>query len=111
MNNQQIVRCGELLVQYKLLLLGIESSPLYTGSGIDQVELSRIFERFYQADKSRAGVKGRGSGLGLPIASEIVNAHGGTITVNSEPGQGSVFMVKIPLVNPEQTSTRNHGSR
>ncbi len=40
MNNQQIVRCGELLVQYKLLLLGIESSPLYTGSGIDLVAYS-----------------------------------------------------------------------
>jgi len=40
MNNQQIVRCGELLVQYKLLLLGIESSPLSTGSGIDLVAYS-----------------------------------------------------------------------
>ena len=40
MNNQQIVRCGELLVQYKLLMLGIESSPLSTGSGIDLVAYS-----------------------------------------------------------------------
>ncbi len=63
-----------------------------TGEGIPPEELSRIFERFYQLDQARRG----GAGLGLSIAYEIVRAHGGTITVQSQPGKGSVFVVKLP---------------
>ena len=68
-----------------------------TGSGIPPEELNRIFERFYQVDKSRAAPAGRqGSGLGLAIAKKIVEAHGGRIEASSQLGQGSIFIVRLP---------------
>ena len=66
-----------------------------TGSGIAAQDLPYVFERFYRADKSRARASG-GAGLGLAIAREIAHAHGGTLTVQSEPGQGSTFTSCIP---------------
>lgn len=70
-----------------------------TGVGMENVEIPRIFERFYQVERSRPGGGVRGTGLGLPIAQEIVHAHGGSIAVESQPGQGSNFVVKIPIAN------------
>jgi signal transduction histidine kinase len=72
-----------------------------TGQGIPPEELSRVFERFYQLDKSRRGGKGRGVGLGLAIAREIVHAHGGGLTVESHVGQGSKFIVQLPVARPD----------
>ena len=66
------------------------------GVGIAAEDLSRIFERFYQADKSRRGGAGRGVGLGLAIAVQIITAHGGRIWVESQVGQGSTFTVSLP---------------
>jgi signal transduction histidine kinase len=71
-----------------------------TGPGLPSKESSRIFERFYQVDKSRPGGIRRGSGLGLAIVREIIHAHNGEISVESKEGQGSVFVVKLPLVAP-----------
>ncbi len=65
------------------------------GSGIPKESISRIFEPFYRAEKSRARRTG-GSGLGLAIVKNIVEAHRGNITVNSEPGKGTVFSIRIP---------------
>ena len=69
-----------------------------TGPGIPSVELPRIFERFYKADKSRHR-DGEGSGLGLAIARHTVDAHGGHIRAESEPGRGSVFIVELPAAD------------
>ncbi len=66
-----------------------------TGQGIRQNDLPHIFERFYRADKSRAAATGR-TGLGLAITRVIVNRHGGTIIVETEPGKGSTFTVGLP---------------
>ena len=65
------------------------------GTGISIEELPNIFERFYRADKSRNRLTG-GSGIGLTIVKSIVNAHGGSIEVKSEPGLGSEFTVHLP---------------
>lgn len=67
-----------------------------TGIGIDEDAQKHVFERFYKADKSRERAK-KGSGLGLAIAKKIVETHGGKITVQSEPGAGTVFTVSLPV--------------
>ncbi|SHI79400.1 sensor histidine kinase [Parasporobacterium paucivorans] len=65
------------------------------GIGIPAKELSLVFERFYRTDKSRNRKTG-GAGVGLTIAKSIVDAHGGTIAVDSEEGKGSRFIVTLP---------------
>jgi len=72
-----------------------------TGTGISPDELSRIFERFYQLDKSRSGGGPRGAGLGLAISREIVEAHGGSLKAQSVVGRGSRFTVRLPIVQPD----------
>lgn len=64
-----------------------------TGVGISRKQLPLVFERFYRADQART--RG-GAGLGLAIARQIVEAHGGTIEARSEPGKGSTFIIRIP---------------
>jgi signal transduction histidine kinase len=66
-----------------------------TGEGIQPEDLPHIFERFYRGEKSRSRASG-GAGLGLAIARGIVEAHGGKITVESAPGQGSTFIFTLP---------------
>ncbi len=67
-----------------------------TGLGIPEKEIPRIFERFYVVDKSRSRKLG-GTGLGLSIVKHIVLLHGGKIEVESKPGHGSRFIVKLPI--------------
>lgn len=69
-----------------------------TGIGIPPADLPHIFERFFRADRARQATTG-GAGLGLSIARRIVEAHGGHIEVSSQPGEGSVFRVLLPLGN------------
>ncbi len=66
------------------------------GRGIEPEELPQIFDRFYRVDPSRARATG-GSGLGLTIAKQLVEAHQGTIGVESKLGKGSCFYVELPL--------------
>lgn len=68
-----------------------------TGIGIDEAEQKRIFERFYRINSDRSRNTG-GSGLGLAIASMIVQAHKGSLQVQSQSGKGSTFTVRLPLV-------------
>ncbi len=67
-----------------------------TGEGIAPVVLPHIFEHFYRADSARSSLTG-GSGLGLTIVRNIVEAHGGRITVESVLGQGTVFRIHLPI--------------
>ncbi|HEX7170137.1 MAG TPA: ATP-binding protein [Rubrobacter sp.] len=66
-----------------------------TGVGIPEEDLNQLFERFYRVDKDRSRASG-GSGLGLAISKQIVELHGGSISVESEVGVGSVFEVILP---------------
>jgi signal transduction histidine kinase len=67
-----------------------------TGSGISSEDLGLVFERFYRVDPSRTRSTG-GTGLGLTIANQLVEAHGGSIGVESSVGQGSRFFFRLPL--------------
>ncbi|MDL9945428.1 HAMP domain-containing sensor histidine kinase [Gordonia sp. ABSL11-1] len=68
-----------------------------TGQGLTPDEASHVFERFYRGDSSRhRGDGGGGSGLGLSIVAALVDAHGGTVGVDSAPGHGSTFWVRLP---------------
>jgi len=74
------------------------------GLGIPKEEHERIFERFHRVSTGLVhDVKG--SGLGLPLVRHIVEAHGGSVTVESEPGQGSTFTLHLPLAGPAQADS------
>lgn len=68
-----------------------------SGEGIPVAEQKRIFERFYQVDKARVRGQGHGYGLGLAICKQILERHGGSISLTSIIGEGSDFVVKLPL--------------
>jgi len=67
------------------------------GYGIEEKHLERLFERFYRVDKGRSRQEG-GTGLGLSIVKHIAQAHGGTISVKSRYGEGSLFSIQLPSV-------------
>jgi two-component system, OmpR family, sensor kinase len=75
-----------------------------SGIGIAPGDLPHIFERFWRADQARTRTGERpGVGLGLSITKWIVEAHGGSITVHSRPGRGSIFTARLPKSNPRVT--------
>jgi two-component system, OmpR family, phosphate regulon sensor histidine kinase PhoR len=84
---------GEIVLSAEIFGDSIRFGVCDTGIGIPEDEVSRIFERFYRVDKSRAG---SGTGLGLSIAKHIVEAHKGKIWAESREGQGSTFYFTIP---------------
>jgi signal transduction histidine kinase len=71
-----------------------------SGMGIPEEQLERVFERFYRGDQSHSTTI-EGTGLGLAITKDIVALHRGTVKVESTVGEGSVFTVRIPLINDE----------
>src|SRR4029077_10255229 len=70
-----------------------------SGVGVSAGDLPHLFERFYRVGKDRSRARG-GVGLGLSIAQRIATAHGGDISVSSEPGSGSTFRMRLPIVPP-----------
>jgi signal transduction histidine kinase len=74
---------------------GVMVSVIDTGEGIPAEQLPRVFDRFFQATNSRMGAR-HGAGLGLPIARGIVEAHGGTIWVESVQGRGTTVRFTLP---------------
>jgi signal transduction histidine kinase len=72
-----------------------------SGAGIPAAQLPRIFDKFFQADNQVAAAT-EGTGLGLAIAKNIVEAHRGTITVDSTPGVGTTFAITLPIALPQR---------
>ena len=82
----------------------VEISVVDQGIGIPQDELDRIFERFYRVDPARHRSTG-GTGLGLSIVKHVAQVHGGAIEVQSTPGQGTTFRLKLPIAKATTTAT------
>ena len=68
------------------------------GPGIPKDSQVRIFERFYRVDKARSREQG-GTGLGLAIVKHVIQAHGGEVRIESEPGAGSNFIITLPAAS------------
>jgi signal transduction histidine kinase/ligand-binding sensor domain-containing protein/DNA-binding response OmpR family regulator len=80
----------------------IEMRVRDTGIGISPDRLEKVFERFFQSQDNHSVIN-QGSGIGLSLTSEFVKMHGGTIHAESEPGKGSLFVVRLPLKEEEGT--------
>ena len=87
---------GEVTVSASRHNGSVELRVADTGVGIPPEHLPRLFERFYRVDPARSREDG-GTGIGLAIARSVVEAHGGTITAESEIGRGSVFTFDLPV--------------
>lgn len=103
---------GRVIVAARRVRPGwIEMSVSDTGSGIAAEDLSRVFERFYRSDRSRERGHGLGhSGLGLAIVKEVVEAHGGSVTVESEVGVGTVFRMLLPEALKDRAEQESPGA-
>lgn len=88
----------------------VEISVADNGVGIPREHLPRLFERFYRGDTARSRDDG-GTGIGLAIARSVVEAHGGTIRAESEPGIGSVFSFDLPASVDANDSPANARTR
>jgi signal transduction histidine kinase len=101
---------GEISARAEEAPGGIQIAIADTGRGIPTHDLKRIFERFYQADKSRAKAGRQGTGLGLTISREIIQAHGGTIRAESVQGSGTTFYIWLPLPRSSDETARRAAS-
>lgn len=90
---------GEVAITVVPDKAGVSITVQDRGAGISADQLPHIFDKFYQAD-NQAQAATKGTGLGLAIAKEIVEAHGGAISVESHLGQGTTFVVTLPLEPP-----------
>jgi len=87
---------GTITVRLRALDASVELTVADTGVGIPAADLPHLFERFHRVAGTRARSH-EGTGIGLALVRELVQLHGGTVAVRSEPGQGSVFTVEIPV--------------
>jgi two-component system sensor histidine kinase ResE len=95
---------GKVLLRAAMQGNGVLTQVCDTGEGIPASDLPRIFDRFYQVDKSRQSERREGAGLGLTITKGIVDAHGGKIWVESKEGVGTTFSTWFPAVMSDATT-------
>jgi len=88
-------RFGRVELAVHAVANGVQMDVRDTGAGIPASQLPHVFQKFYQAD-NQAAAAAKGTGLGLAIAKEIVEAHRGTISVDSTPGVGTTFSIVLP---------------
>lgn len=97
---------GKITVSYAAVDDELVLRVADTGEGISERDLGSIFDRFYQAER----VHPRGSGIGLSLAKAFVELHGGTISVESTVGIGSVFTVKLPIRHVAESTAEHEKS-
>ena len=100
---------GTVRVSARLAGQRVQISVADTGVGIAPEHLSRLFREFEQIPQ-RAGARPEGTGLGLALTKRLVELHGGTVEVESEPGKGSTFSVFLPLFASEESAPRDPAS-
>jgi two-component system sensor histidine kinase BaeS len=88
---------GTITLRAELLEGAVRMRVSDTGEGIPPEDLPFIFDRFWRGDRSRSHAGGASSGLGLAISKQLVEAHGGQIEAESEPGHGTTFTIELPL--------------
>jgi signal transduction histidine kinase len=86
---QALPNGGQLVVRTRGTPTGVAIDLIDNGIGMDAATLNRAFDAFYST-------KSGGSGLGLPTTRKIIEAHGGTLSVQSEPGRGTQFTIELP---------------
>jgi signal transduction histidine kinase len=101
---------GEVRIEAHRQDGSVEVTVADTGVGVPAEDLPRLFERFYRVDPARARGDG-GTGIGLAIARSVVEAHGGTISAESEPGRGSTFTFDLPVARTVAPATSNRRDR
>ena len=87
----------------------VEIAVIDQGIGIPQRDLGRVFERFYRVDRARSRATG-GTGLGLSIVRHVATNHGGEVRVASTEGEGSTFVLRLPIGTTTATATATDGS-
>lgn len=92
---------GSIHIAFSAQSAHVQVSVADTGIGIDEASLPHVFDRFWRADKARSRAEG-GAGLGLSLASQIVQRHGGTLSVVSQLDQGTTLRVQLPAAGPAQ---------
>jgi signal transduction histidine kinase len=90
---------GSILLSASATQNGVQILVRDTGEGIPPEDLPYVFDRFWRGDKSRQRQSGTGSGLGLAIARHFIQAHSGAISVESELGAGTTFIIELPREN------------
>jgi signal transduction histidine kinase len=94
---------GEIAVMLRCAGDAVELAVRDTGTGIAPEEIPHLFERFYRAKGGRARTH-EGTGIGLSLVQELVRLHGGSVRVESTPGQGSTFTVSVPAAQVPESS-------
>lgn len=101
---------GRVMVRASTKNGSVDVAVADTGPGIASEHLPRVFERFYRVDPGRSRDEG-GTGIGLAIARSVVEAHGGRIWAESQPGKGSVFTFELPVDDGRESETTSEITR
>ena len=102
---ENAVKYSEEKGQVSVILKSLDGSSTVrleivdSGIGISELELERVFERFYRVDRARSRQSG-GTGLGLSIVRNVATRHGGTVEIDSIEGQGTTVTVDLPVIEP-----------